>query len=161
SRRTAGPGAVVRGPLRARAGRLRPAPQDAAQRARAGARRRHAGCPRGGRGARHPTSGGVDPPAGGGGGARRGATSPGAGSRNPRRVRATVHPKLTLTLRVLGRREDGYHELEALVVSLGQPHDVLEVYAVPAPGGVQLELAGDAAGDVPRDHRNLAFVAAE
>src|SRR5262249_49910846 len=96
-----------------------------------------------------------------GGGARRGAASPGAGSMNPRRVRATVHPKLTLTLRVLGRREDGYHELEALVGSLGQPHDVPEVYAGPAPGGRQPQLPGAAAGDVPRDHRNLAFVAAE
>jgi 4-diphosphocytidyl-2-C-methyl-D-erythritol kinase len=78
------------------------------------------------------------------------------------RVRATAYPKLTLSLRVLGRREDGFHDLEALVVSLGQPHDVVETYAVPAPGGVQVEVVGDAAADdVPSDHRNLAFVAAE
>ena len=51
------------------------------------------------------------------------------------RVRATAYPKLTLSLRVLGTRPDGFHDLEALVVSLGQPHDVLEAYAVPAPGG--------------------------
>jgi 4-diphosphocytidyl-2-C-methyl-D-erythritol kinase len=82
------------------------------------------------------------------------------------RVRATAYPKLTLSLRVLGRRADGYHDLESLVVSLGQPHDVIEVYAVPAPGGVQIEVVGDAvdgaaADDVPADYRNLAFVAAE
>jgi 4-diphosphocytidyl-2-C-methyl-D-erythritol kinase len=77
------------------------------------------------------------------------------------RVRASVYPKLTLSLRVLGRRPDGYHDLEALVVSLGQPHDVLEVYAVPAPGGVQLELAGEPADEIPSDHRNLAFIAAD
>ncbi|MEX2100041.1 MAG: 4-(cytidine 5'-diphospho)-2-C-methyl-D-erythritol kinase [Acidimicrobiia bacterium] len=78
------------------------------------------------------------------------------------RVRATAFPKLTLSLRVFGRRADGFHDLEGLVVSLGQPHDVLEAYAVPAPGGVRLELARDeGAGDIPSDHRNLAFIAAE
>lgn len=78
------------------------------------------------------------------------------------RVRATAFPKLTLSLRVLGRRPDGFHDLEALVVSLGQPHDVLEAYAVPAPGGVQLELGpSNTNDDIPSDHRNLAFVAAE
>jgi 4-diphosphocytidyl-2-C-methyl-D-erythritol kinase len=78
------------------------------------------------------------------------------------RVRATAYPKLNLSLRVLGRRDDGYHDLESLVVSLGQPHDVLEAYAVPAPGGVQLEVGGVEVGeDVPSDHRNLAFIAAE
>jgi 4-diphosphocytidyl-2-C-methyl-D-erythritol kinase len=80
------------------------------------------------------------------------------------RVRATAYPKLTLSLRVLGRRDDGFHDLDALVVSLGQPHDVIEAYAVPAPGGVRVEVEGDgtrAADDVPSDHRNLAFIAAE
>ncbi|MET0276375.1 MAG: 4-(cytidine 5'-diphospho)-2-C-methyl-D-erythritol kinase [Acidimicrobiia bacterium] len=79
------------------------------------------------------------------------------------RVRATAYPKLTLSLRVTGTRPDGFHDLEALVVSLGNPQDVLEAYAVPAPGGVRVELAGgDAAGEgVPTDHTNLAFIAAE
>jgi 4-diphosphocytidyl-2-C-methyl-D-erythritol kinase len=63
---------------------------------------------------------------------------------------------------VLGRRRDGYHDLESLVVSLGQPHDTLELFAVPAPGGVQVEVSGvDVGEDVPADHRNLAFIAAE
>jgi 4-diphosphocytidyl-2-C-methyl-D-erythritol kinase len=78
------------------------------------------------------------------------------------RVRATAYPKLNLSLRVLGRRPDGYHDLESLVVSLGQPHDVIEAFAVPAPGGVQVEVSGVEVGeDVPSDHRNLAFIAAE
>jgi 4-diphosphocytidyl-2-C-methyl-D-erythritol kinase len=78
------------------------------------------------------------------------------------RIRATAYPKLTLSLRVLGRRPDGYHELEGLVVSLGQPQDVLEAYAVPAPGGVQLEIVSDDSNEaIPSDHRNLAFIAAE
>jgi 4-diphosphocytidyl-2-C-methyl-D-erythritol kinase len=78
------------------------------------------------------------------------------------RVRATAYPKLNLSLQVLGRRADGYHDIESLVVSLGQPHDVLEAFAVPAPGGVQVEVVGVEVGDdVPADHRNLAFIAAE
>jgi 4-diphosphocytidyl-2-C-methyl-D-erythritol kinase len=78
------------------------------------------------------------------------------------RVRATAYPKLNLSLRVFDRRDDGYHDLESLVVSLGQPHDVLEAFAVPAPGGVQVEVSGVEVGeDVPSDHRNLAFIAAE
>ena len=78
------------------------------------------------------------------------------------RVRATAFPKLTLSLRVLGRRPDGLHDIEALVVSLGQPHDVLEAYAVPAPGGVRIELGPrDTNDDIPTDHTTLAFIAAE
>jgi 4-diphosphocytidyl-2-C-methyl-D-erythritol kinase len=78
------------------------------------------------------------------------------------RVRATAYPKLNLSLQVLGRRADGYHDIESLVVSLGQPHDVLEAFAVPAPGGVRVEVVGVEVGDdVPADHRNLAFIAAE
>jgi 4-diphosphocytidyl-2-C-methyl-D-erythritol kinase len=78
------------------------------------------------------------------------------------RVRATAYPKLNLSLRVLGRRPDGYHDVESLVISLGQPHDVLEAFAVPAPGGVQVEVVREDSNDeVPSDHRNLAFIAAE
>jgi 4-diphosphocytidyl-2-C-methyl-D-erythritol kinase len=78
------------------------------------------------------------------------------------RVRATAYPKLNLSLRVLGRRRDGFHDVESLVISLGQPHDVLEAFAVPAPGGVQVEVVRDEVNDeVPSDHRNLAFIAAE
>jgi 4-diphosphocytidyl-2-C-methyl-D-erythritol kinase len=63
---------------------------------------------------------------------------------------------------VLGRRPDGFHDLETLVVSLGQPQDVIEVFAVPAPGGVRIELVPSEATDaIPDDHRNLAFIAAE
>jgi 4-diphosphocytidyl-2-C-methyl-D-erythritol kinase len=78
------------------------------------------------------------------------------------KINVPAFAKINLGLRVHGRRPDGYHDLRSLVVSLGQPHDVLEAFAVPAPGGVQLEVGGVEVGeDVPADHRNLAFIAAE
>ena len=80
---------------------------------------------------------------------------------HPGLVRATAFAKLTLSLRVLGpRRGDGFHELEALTVPIGQPRDTLEAVAVPDPPGVTFELvAGD--DGVPSGHENLAVRAAE
>jgi len=75
-------------------------------------------------------------------------------------VRATAHAKLTLSLAVYERRDDDYHELEALAVSIADPSDVLEVEAVPHPPGVSLEVA-DAFDDVPEGPDNLAVRAAE
>ena len=144
----AGERAVGRRPVHAGAGRVRAAAQDAAPLAGARARRPHAPTVLDrGRASRPPR-----------GPRRSGSTSgprwPAARRRPSRvrlaRVRATAYPKLNLSLRVLGRRPDGYHDLESLVVSLGQPHDVLEVFAVPAPGGVQVEVSGVEVGeDVP------------
>lgn len=76
------------------------------------------------------------------------------------RVRATAYAKLTLSLRVLGRRADGYHDIEALTVSIGQPSDVVEVEAVPHPGGVTFAVVGET-DHVPTGMDNLAARAAE
>ena len=76
------------------------------------------------------------------------------------RVRATAYAKLTLSLRVLGKREDGFHELEALAVSIADPHDVVEVEAVPHPGGITMTIEGEV-DDVPSGPQNLAFRAAD
>lgn len=76
------------------------------------------------------------------------------------RVRATAYAKLTLSLRVVGRRDDGYHDLEALVVSIEDPHDVVEVEAVPHPGGVSFLVEGELEG-VPTGSTNLAMCAGE
>jgi 4-diphosphocytidyl-2-C-methyl-D-erythritol kinase len=75
-------------------------------------------------------------------------------------VRATAYSKLTLTLRVVGLRDDGYHELEALAISVADPHDVIEVQAVPHPGGITFDLMGETES-VPVGPSNLAVRAGE
>ena len=76
------------------------------------------------------------------------------------RVRATAYSKLTLSLRVGALRDDGFHEVEALAVSISDPHDVIEVKAVPHPGGVTLKMRGET-DDVPTGMTNLAARAAD
>ena len=77
------------------------------------------------------------------------------------RVRATAFAEAHALARVLGpRREDGFHELEALTVPIGQPHDTLEAVAVPYPPGVTFEVV-DGDQSVPTGHQNLAMQAAE
>jgi 4-diphosphocytidyl-2-C-methyl-D-erythritol kinase len=66
--------------------------------------------------------------------------------------------KLTLTLRVLGTRPDGFHDLEALTVSVTAPGDSLTVVAG-APG-VRLTVHGPEAAGVPTDATNLVARAA-
>jgi 4-diphosphocytidyl-2-C-methyl-D-erythritol kinase len=66
--------------------------------------------------------------------------------------------KLTLSLRVLGTREDGFHELEALTVSISAPCDTL--WVEPGPPGFQLEVGGPAAAGVPDADDNLVARAA-
>jgi 4-diphosphocytidyl-2-C-methyl-D-erythritol kinase len=71
--------------------------------------------------------------------------------------------KLTLSLRVLKRRVDGFHELDALTVSVSAPYDdvAVELGGRPGGGGVTLELSGPAAVGVATGPDNLAVRAAE
>jgi 4-diphosphocytidyl-2-C-methyl-D-erythritol kinase len=75
-------------------------------------------------------------------------------------VRATAHAKLTLSLAVYERRDDDYHEVEALAVSIADPSDVVEVEAVPHPPGITFEVGG-ISDDTPTGQDNLAVRAAE
>ena len=75
-------------------------------------------------------------------------------------MQVLAHAKLNLGLRVVGRRPDGYHELESLLAPIDFA-DRLELRVEEgAPREVRLALAGDAGVGVPADARNLAARAA-
>lgn len=76
---------------------------------------------------------------------------------NVSEVRLDAFAKLTLSLEVGGRRADGYHELDALVVSVSEPHD--ELVLRPA-DDVSIVVSGPHAAGVPADETNLAVRAA-
>src|SRR5205085_3242085 len=73
-------------------------------------------------------------------------------------MRVDAFAKLTLSLRVTGVRPDGYHELDAIMVSVSEPHDTLEIEAGPQRS---LEVVGPFGAGVPADTGNLAWRAAE
>ena len=68
--------------------------------------------------------------------------------------------KLTLSLRVLGRRADGFHELDALTVSVSEPFDEITVALGGGERSIDLELSGPAVAGVTEGPDNLAERAA-
>jgi 4-diphosphocytidyl-2-C-methyl-D-erythritol kinase len=73
-------------------------------------------------------------------------------------IRAIAHPKLTLSLRVLGTRPDGFHDIEALTVSLSGPCDFVDVGVA---AETTLAVEGPLAEHVPADATNLVWRAAD
>lgn len=77
------------------------------------------------------------------------------------RVRLRTHAKVNLFLRVVGRRPDGYHEIETILhgISFG---DDIEV-ALTDGGGIEvdMELAEGVLGEPPTAQENLAYRAAQ
>jgi 4-diphosphocytidyl-2C-methyl-D-erythritol kinase len=73
-------------------------------------------------------------------------------------VSRDAHAKLNLSLRVLGAREDGYHELESLIL----PVSLADRVTVRSAGRLFVDMAGaeHLAGEVPAGGLNLALVAA-
>lgn len=71
-------------------------------------------------------------------------------------IEAVAPAKLTLSLRVLGARPDGYHDLEVLAVTVSEPADRI---TVAASDSLTLRVEGEADG-VPGDTANLALRAA-
>jgi 4-diphosphocytidyl-2-C-methyl-D-erythritol kinase len=70
----------------------------------------------------------------------------------------TVAAKLTLSLHITATRADGYHELDATMVSLQNPSDVLVVSPARR---MSITVTGPFAEGVPADATNLAWRAAE
>jgi 4-diphosphocytidyl-2-C-methyl-D-erythritol kinase len=75
----------------------------------------------------------------------------------PSVVSGRAPAKLTWSLRVLGTRPDGFHELEALTATVSEPHDVVTLEAWDH--GITLTVSG-VARDMPADPTNLAWRAA-
>lgn len=72
-------------------------------------------------------------------------------------VTRRAHAKLNVFLRVLARRDDGYHDVETLVLPISL-HDVVTVTEA---DGFALEVDGEPAADLPVDPaENLAAIAA-
>lgn len=77
-------------------------------------------------------------------------------------LRLTVPAKVNLALHVLGRREDGYHELQSLVAFAAVADgDVVTVgFGAPGPDGPRFEVSGHFGHEVPDGPHNLAHAAA-
>lgn len=78
-------------------------------------------------------------------------------SSEPRGLRLRTNAKINLYLGVLGRRRDGYHELETIYhgISLAD-----ELTLQPSPADITVEMRGEAiVGEIPA-HENLVFTAA-
>src|SRR5262245_46496011 len=73
----------------------------------------------------------------------------------------TAFAKINLTLRILGKRPDGYHEIESLV-AFAAVGDRLTFATALAPGaGLSLEVVGPLAGQAGPDGDNLVIKAAQ
>ena len=75
----------------------------------------------------------------------------------PEAVTEPAPAKINPFLRVLGKRDDGYHEIETLILPVTLADGV---QAVPA-DDLRLAVVGDLAGDVPPGEDNLVLKAAE
>jgi len=70
-------------------------------------------------------------------------------------IQEFARAKINLTLDILNRREDGYHEVEMLMQTV-ELADVVELSKISA--GIKLQV--DSAEDIPTDENNLAYKAA-
>jgi 4-diphosphocytidyl-2-C-methyl-D-erythritol kinase len=70
----------------------------------------------------------------------------------------TVAAKLTLALHITGTRADGYHELDATMISIEDPCDLLVIEPARR---TSLTITGPFAAGVPADASNLAWRAAD
>jgi 4-diphosphocytidyl-2C-methyl-D-erythritol kinase len=71
-------------------------------------------------------------------------------------IRAEAHAKINVYLRVVGRRPDGYHDIDSLVV----PVSLADMLTVRFDAELRLSVKGDLADAVPLDETNLVLRAA-
>lgn len=76
------------------------------------------------------------------------------GGASPVAITLRAHAKLTLTLRVTGVRPDGYHLIDAEMVSLDL-HDLITLDPAGARGTSTITASGPFADGMPVDHTNL------
>ena len=70
-------------------------------------------------------------------------------------VRQRAHAKINLALHVTGRRVDGYHELDSIVVFA----DIADVLTIAPATGVSISLSGPFANDLPPEGKNIILTA--
>ncbi|MGZ5294091.1 MAG: 4-(cytidine 5'-diphospho)-2-C-methyl-D-erythritol kinase, partial [Actinomycetota bacterium] len=73
-----------------------------------------------------------------------------------REITRRAYAKLNVSLRVLGSRDDGFHEIESLVL----PVSLYDLVTVHSSDRLTLSVAGETAAYVPADEQNLALIAA-
>lgn len=73
-----------------------------------------------------------------------------------REITRRAYAKLNASLRVIGARDDGFHEIESLVL----PVSLYDLVTVHSSDRLTLSVSGETAAAVPADDTNLALVAA-
>src|SRR5205823_3185341 len=81
---------------------------------------------------------------------------PGGSGHVERLIRREAHAKINHYLRVLGRRADGYHDIESLVL----PVSLADTITVRLDAELRLAVRGELADEVPLDESNLVIKAA-
>ncbi len=80
-------------------------------------------------------------------------TRPGRQTADQMLVSEQAHAKINLALHILGRRLDGYHELDSIVAFA----DVADVLTISPAAEVSISLSGPFANDLPRDDENIVL----
>ena len=70
-------------------------------------------------------------------------------------VTERAHAKINLALHIIGRRPDGYHELDSIVAFA----DVADVLTIAPAADVSISLSGPFANDLPPDGENIVLTA--
>ncbi len=70
-------------------------------------------------------------------------------------VSEQAHAKINLALHIIGRREDGYHELDSIVAFAA----VADILTIEPADVVSVDITGPFAGDLPRDGTNSVLSA--